>query len=389
MNGGGVLISAKDVLPLLSVLTPQELLKPVDVKPIVVTPTTFEAPEEFPTQPKQDTAKTALSAKELLASLRPPGQNFASNSARNKDFLAALRLLSQASAGGTASGTAKDSQPVRQSMKQVFQQATKLFEWSAALPRQAAATPGQGQEASLAQHMKAAGMTASMFGAAAATPDATTAKTADMAPQDKQLAQSRQGEAAAKPAITAAQTGGTHSSSARAASPATNSAMPANAATAQPAVAEQLAQATIRERSASADIHAPHSSAAAMPAEMELPVILNAGMLPVWMAASQLKGPLNAGMFMKVDDEQILKYLLSIGVKETLMQKIKKALKKAKKSNKMMICLLAMFASLNMIADRVVEELSAFMDEDDEVMDRLANADAHGAVDERRRVYLG
>lgn len=369
MNGGVVILSAREFLPLLSILKPHELLQPVEVKPIVVTPTTFEPAEQLPSK-AQPESKGPLTPKEMLASLRPPSPNFSGGSARDQDLLAALRSLSLTHA--SAGDQAKDSVPMRHSMKQIFQRAAMMLEWSAAFPRRAAASPGS--ELSQAQQMKAAATAAMM------------ASSADSAPQDKQASQAhRQSEAAAKASSAALSSGAAQTNAAQSAKP---SATPGHAA-AMAQASEQIAQATIRDRSMGAEIHIPNSASMAVPAEMELPVILNAGMLPVWMGVTQLKGPMTPGMFLQLSDEQIAKYLLSLGVKETLLQKFKKIFQKAKKSNKMMVSFFAIFTALNVFADRIIEELSAFMNEEDEVMDRLAHADAHGLDDERRRVYLG
>lgn len=371
MSGGGVVVlSAKDLLPLLSILNRQELVQPAEVKPIVVTPTTFEPSDQLPPQAQPDAAKNSLTAKEMLAALRPPSPNFGGSSARDQDLLAALRTLSKTQA--SAADTANENLPMRQSMKQIVQRAAMILEWSAALSRRPAVPPGS--ELSQAQQMKSA---------------AAMLSSTNSAPQEKQVSQTpQQAEATAKSTSSSmAQAAGAQAAKAPVAAPPT---VPNHAAAStMQQVADQISQAaSIRERSIS-DLHLPHSASMAVPADMELPVILNAGMLPVWMGVTQLKGPMTPGMFLKLDDEQILKYLLSMGVKETLLQKFKRLFKKAKKSNKMMVSFFSIFTALNIVADRVIEELSAFMNEEDEVMDRLAHADAHGLDDERHRVYLG
>lgn len=119
--------------------------------------------------------------------------------------------------------------------------------------------------------------------------------------------------------------------------------------------------------------------------EFELPVILNAGMIP---GATPAKAPPRLLGAAPMSNEQMLATLLQLGVDPTLMDKLKRILAKIKGSKKLAKSFLSVFIALFIVAERLCEELFLFMEEEEEIKEKLAYADSYGLADDRRRVYI-
>jgi uncharacterized membrane protein YwaF len=104
--------------------------------------------------------------------------------------------------------------------------------------------------------------------------------------------------------------------------------------------------------------------------------------------AEQVKAPLRQLRPMQFSSEQMLAALHQLGLEPSLMEKLKRLLAKLKGSKKVAKAFLSVLFALLIVGERIVEELSLFMEEEEDIKERLAYADTHGFIDDRRRVYL-
>lgn len=117
--------------------------------------------------------------------------------------------------------------------------------------------------------------------------------------------------------------------------------------------------------------------------------ILNAAVIPGWPPPRPIEGEAaQITPLPKISDEEMLTFLANLGAAPALIEKARKMLEKRQAGKKILFYLAVLMTALSVVVDRLVNELSAVMGEENEVRENLAIGDPLGTAGKRRRLYL-